>query len=223
MRFYSLILISILLFYVNANVYGQREFKARYELVEIPKVKAFHVKGQLEISENAVVFTPKDTSDYQIIKLNFRKIVSANVYPSLLKNRLLIVTETDEFSFFSYQSKQLEDLLKSKLKNEGNSIQKRTHKAYLLKRVPFLFPIVLDFTYRGILEINENDDEISFIPEVETHILKRLTFNINEITKVRAKMFWLLPRNILKIKIESRKYKFAVQDPKKLKAELKSL
>lgn len=214
-----LCVVSFLILLPFSILLGQGSYKSSLEASFIPKVKAFSIRGVSRIDDGFFVFEPKDTSCFKEVILELNKISFLNLNQGLIKNRVFIYTDKESYCVFTFKAKDLIDELHSKM-SDYNSPPQISWQVFLLKRTPFLFPIILDYNFEGRLILSKVNQSIVFNPIGHDEVIKRLIIPFNEITKVKTGMYWLFPRNVLKIITKKGVFKFTVQFPNRIKSIL---
>lgn len=204
-----------------SKLLAQDSYNASYEVIQIPKVKAYHIKGTITIFNNSISFKPDESHYFKEVNLIADSIISVSLYTILFKNRVLVKTSSEVHSFYSKNSKLLHENLREKMHYNEKEL---LYKAFLLKRIPFVFPIVLDYNFEGIIRLDEREKTITYYPTASQKNIQQIEIDVNQIKKVRTRPYWLIPRNILKIKLkDGSKFKFTVLQPKQLKSEVVKL
>lgn len=186
------------------------------EIDFIPRIKAYQIKGSLDFKDSLIRFIPDQPQLTKVILLpveNIRKIYTNN---GLVKNRMYLKTDSSLYTFFTFKASKLVN--KFNLTPSNNELQ---WNAFLMKRYPFIFPIIFDYHWEGHLFLE--DGYVLFDPISES--LKPIHLKYNDILKVRIKGYWLFfVRNVIKLKTRGgNKYKFVVHNPKDIKSKIEEL
>ena len=202
----------------SVKVYSQDQYSVKLVVEVIPKVKNFTVKGEVSIYEDLFIFKPGNSRIYKDISISKEELLKIFQGKGLLGNKFTASTGSECYTFFSIKSKEIVQSLEKWVDKSDTTFLDRNH-AFLLKRYPFIFPIILDYNFGGELSIDE--DYLTFIPVVNPGIIREIVLPLSEIKKVKISGYWLFyPRNILKIKTQEDVYRFTMQNPKQIKKHI---